>query len=124
MNEQPRLIVQNLSTSFVQWSAREVLRRAQPATLVARFAPRSRSTDFLDAHVAQGGLDAEGALIDGDMGAYYTWLNQQRLSGAEKAAFLVWFEDQHEAVAIGPGLERDKHSDMPIELGELIAQLA
>ena len=42
------------------------------------------------------------------MGAYYTWLNQQRLPGAEKATFLVWFEDQQEAVAIGPGFERGK----------------
>ena len=32
--------VQFFSTTFVQWAAREVLRRAQPVTLVARFAPR------------------------------------------------------------------------------------
>ena len=31
---------QFFSTTFVQWSAREVLRRAQPVTLLARFAPR------------------------------------------------------------------------------------
>ena len=31
---------QFFSTTFVQWAAREVLRRAQPVTLVARFAPR------------------------------------------------------------------------------------
>jgi hypothetical protein len=32
--------VQFFSTTFVQWAAREVLRRAQPVTLFARFAPR------------------------------------------------------------------------------------
>ena len=33
---------QIFSTTFVQWAAREVLRRAQPVTLLARFAPRQR----------------------------------------------------------------------------------
>ena len=47
-------------------------------------------------------LDPQGSLVDADMGAYYTWLNQQRLSGAEKARFLAWFERPREAVAIGP----------------------
>ena len=50
-------------------------------------------------------LDPQGSLVDADMGAYYTWLNQQRLSGAEQATFLVWFEDHAEAVAIGPGFD-------------------
>ena len=33
---------QIFSTTFAQWTAREVLRRAQPYTLVVRFAPRQR----------------------------------------------------------------------------------
>ena len=33
---------QLFSTSFAQWAAREVLRRAQPLTLLVRFAPRQR----------------------------------------------------------------------------------
>ena len=33
---------QVFATTFVQWAAREALRRAQPLTLVARFAPRQR----------------------------------------------------------------------------------
>jgi len=37
-------------------------------------------------------MDAVGSLIGADMGAYYNWLNQQRLLGAEKPSFLVWFE--------------------------------
>jgi hypothetical protein len=72
----------------------------------------------------QPDLDPLGSLIDADMGAYYTWLNQQRLPGEEKSAFLAWFEDHDEAVAIAPALERGKRSDTPIELADLIARIA
>ena len=58
------------------------------------------------------------------MGAYYTWLNQQRLSGAGQATFLAWFEDHEEAVAIGPAFGRNQRSDAPVELGDLAAQVA
>ena len=69
-------------------------------------------------------LDPQGSLMDADMGAYYTWLNQQRLSGAEQATFLVWFEDHPEAMAIGPGFDRGKESEEPIALRDLIARVA
>ena len=117
---------QVFATTFVQWAAREALRRAQPVTLLARFAPRQRENsmnELLAEARRPPELDPQGSLVDADMGAYYTWLNQQRLSEAGKATFLVWFEDQPEAVAIGPGLERDKQSDAPIELAELAARL-
>jgi len=118
---------QVFATTFVQWAAREVWRRAQPVTLLARFAPRQRENpmnELLAEARRRPELDPQGSLVDADMGAYYTWLNQQRLSGAEKATFLVWFEDQQEAVAIGPGFERDKQSEAPIELRELVGRLA
>ena len=118
---------QVFSTTFVQWAAREALRRAQPLTLFIRFAPRQREkqmNELLAEHQRPPDLDAQGSLIDGDMGAYYTWLNQQRLPGEEKSAFLAWFEDQSEAIAIAPGLERGKQSGAPVELAELIARIA
>jgi hypothetical protein len=118
---------QVFATTFVQWAAREALRRAQPLTLLARFTPRQRENpmnELLAEARRRPELDPSGSLVDADMGAYYTWLNQQRLSGADKATFLVWWEDHQEAVAIGPGLERDKRSDSPVELRELLAQLA
>jgi len=118
---------QVFATTFVQWAAREVWRRAQPVTLLARFTPRQRENpmnELLAEARRKPELDPQGSLVDADMGAYYTWLNQQRLSGAEKATFLVWFEDQQEAVAIGPGFERDKRSGAPIELRELVGRLA
>jgi len=118
---------QVFATTFVQWAAREVLRRAQPLTLVTRFAPRQREqqmNELLAERQRPPELDPAGSLIDADMGAYYGWLNQQRLAGEEKSAFLAWFEDHGEAVAIAPGMERGKQSDSPIELAELIARIA
>jgi len=66
-------------------------------------------------------MDPAGALVDGDFGAYYNWLNQQRLSGAEKSAFLVWFEDHGEALAIGPGMPRGTESTQAANLKEVLS---
>jgi hypothetical protein len=68
-------------------------------------------------------LDPQGSLVDADMGAYYTWLNLQRLPEAEKAAFLVWFEGHGEAVVIAPSFERGKQSDQAVALAELIGRI-
>ncbi len=118
---------QVFSTTFVQWAAREALRRAQPVTMVTRFAPRQREkqmNELLAEQQRTPELDPAGSLIDADMGAYYTWLNQQRLPGDDRSAFLAWFEDHGEAVAIGPGLARGTHSDVEIDLADLVARLA
>ena len=69
-------------------------------------------------------LDPQGSLIDADMSAYYTWVNQQRLAGAEKAAFLVWFEDHQEAVVIAPGFLQGKQSGDSTDLQDLVASIA
>ncbi len=118
---------QVFSTTFVQWAAREALRRAQPLTLFARFAPRQREkqmNELLAEQERRPEPDPQGSLIDADMGAYYNWLNQQRLSGERHSAFLVWFEDHDEAVAIGPSLDRGKRDEARIELADLIARIA
>jgi len=114
------------STTFVQWAAREALRRAQPVTLLARFAPRMRELS-LGELLSEGrdtpALDAMGSLIDADMGAWYTWLNQQRLTGADQSRFLVWFEDHGEALAIAPGLKAGVVAEF-IDMKGLLARLA
>jgi len=118
---------QVFSTTFVQWAAREALRRAQPLTLVARFAPRQREkqmNELLAERERSPEVDPRGSLVDADMGAYYNWVNQQRLPGDEKSAFLAWFEDHDEAVAIAPALEPGKRSDSPIDLADLAARIA
>lgn len=115
------------STTFVQWAAREALRRAQPMTLLARFAPRVRELslgELVSNPRQQQPPDPSGALIDADMGAYYTWLSQQRLSAAEQSRFLVWFEDHGEALAIAPSLGPGRVSDDRIDLRELLSRMS
>lgn len=118
---------QIFSTTFVQWAAREALRRAQPVTLLLRFAPRQRSrpmNELLNETHHKPELDPHGSLIDADMAAYYTWLNQQRLSGSDKAGFLVWFENHNEAIAIGPAFNPGAESSSGAGLEEIVAKLA
>jgi hypothetical protein len=114
---------QIFATTFAQWAAREALRRAQPVTLLVRFAPRQRQLPMNEllsnAHPAPE-LDPDGSLIDADMAAYYTWLNQQRLPGSDKAGFLAWFEGYNEAVAIGPSLPRGTTSASPTTLQQML----
>jgi hypothetical protein len=69
-------------------------------------------------------LDPIGSLIDADMGAYYNWLNQQRLPGASQSSFLVWFEGHNQALTIGPVTPRGTSSTSLIDLRGLLASLA
>jgi hypothetical protein len=115
---------QIFSTTFAQWTAREALRRAQSLTLLVRFAPRQRQkpmNELLSSSQGNVELDPTGSLVDADMGAYYNWLNQQRLPGADKSAFLVWFEGQSQALVIGPSIPRGTESTTVADLGELVA---
>ncbi len=115
---------QIFSTTFAQWAARETLRRAEPLTLLTRFAPRQRQrpmNELLAAGVDRPELDPVGSLVDADMGAYYNWLNQQRLPGAEHSSFLVWFENHNCAVAIGPGVARGTTSNTEANLTQLLS---
>lgn len=112
------------STTFAQWAAREALRRAQPLTLLVRFAPRQRQKtmdELLSLKPEQAELDPVGSLVDADMGAYYNWLNQQRLTGAEQSAFLVWFENHGDAVAISPAMPRGTESTAATDLQQLLS---
>ena len=69
-------------------------------------------------------MDPHGALVDADMGGYYTWLNQQRLSGAEKSSFLIWFEDHAEALAVGPALKGGVESGERVSLAQILDSIA
>jgi hypothetical protein len=114
---------QVFSTTFAQWTAREALRRAQPLTLLVRFAPRQRQrpmNELLYGNKEHAELDALGSLVDADFGAYYNWLNQQRLPGAGQSSFLVWFEDHHEAMVIGPSVPRGTSSKAAVDLRQLL----
>jgi hypothetical protein len=118
---------QIFSTTFVQWASRECLHRAQPLTLFARFATRQGNApmeQLLDRDPLQQPQDAEGSLIDADMGAYYTWINQSRLPGADQSRFLVWFEDQRLACAISPTLPEGTTSSRPVSMRQVLEQMA
>jgi hypothetical protein len=115
---------QIFSTTFAQWTAREALRRAQPCTLLVRFAPRQRQkpmNELLSDKQDQADLDPIGSLVDADLGAYYNWINQQRLPGAEQSSFLAWFENHGEAVAIGPAMPRGTESESATDLAQLLS---
>ena len=117
---------QIFSTAFAQWTAREALRRAQPLTLLVRFAPRQRQrpmNELLSSSHEDAELDFTGSLIDADMGAYYTWINMSRLSGADQMSFLVWFEGHAAALAIAPGLPRGTTSNSPMDMDQIISLL-
>jgi hypothetical protein len=118
---------QIFSTSFTQWAAREALRRAQPLTLMVRFAPRQRQkpmNELLSPSVAPVELDPLGSLLDADMGAYYNWINQQRLAGADRSLFLVWFENHKEAVAVSPSMPRGTVSTSTTTFPQLLSWMA
>lgn len=115
---------QIFSTVFAQWAAREVLRRAQPLSLLVRFAPRQRQktlNELLSPTSEPQEFDFLGSLVDGDFAAYYNWVNQQRLSGAEQSCFLVWFEGHSEALAIGPSTPRGTQSTSAANLQQVLA---
>lgn len=115
---------QIFSTTFAQWSAREALRRAQPLTLLVRFAPRQRQkpmSELLSGDHDKPEMDPLGSLVDADMGAYYNWLNQQRLTGAEESSFLVWFEGQSQALAVAPTLPRGTESTSAADMAQVLS---
>ncbi|MBS1839837.1 MAG: hypothetical protein JSS69_03335 [Acidobacteria bacterium] len=115
---------QIFSTTFAQWAARETLRRAQPLTLMVRFAPRQRQrpmSEMLSVPKETLELDPQGSLVDADFGAYYTWLNQQRLTGAAQASFIAWFEEHGTAIAIGPTVPRGTVSNSSVDLKQVLS---
>jgi len=111
------------STTFAQWTTREVLRRAQALTLLVRFAPRQRQRPLNELIAGAGDkaeVDPVGSLIDADMGAWYHWINQQRLPGSEESSFIAWFEGHEQAVAIGPSFPKGTESTSEIDLDQLL----
>lgn len=118
---------QIFSTTFVQWAARECLHRAQPLTLFARYSTRQSNApmeQLLARNPLEQTQDPEGSLIDADMGAYYTWINQSRLPGAQESRFLVWFEDRNLACVVSPTLTGGKTFTGSIQMRQVLEHLA
>jgi hypothetical protein len=111
------------STTFVQWTAREALRRARPLTILAKFSARQTeesADEEFSGMQQQVVLDPAGSLVDADMGAYYTWINLQRLSGADQSGFVAWAEGRREAVAIGPSFAPGTQSQANVTMVEIL----
>ena len=112
---------QIFSTTFVQWSSRELLRRAQPLTLVARFGPRQRQRGMNEMFTsAPTEMDFAGSAVDADFAAWYTWINLQRLPGADNSSFIAWSQHDNRAIAIGPGFPRGTESPSRITIDKLL----
>jgi len=113
---------QIFSTTFAQWTAREALRRAQPLTLLVRFAPRQRQKPMNEmlSNETAADVDFAGSLIDADIGAYYHWLSQQRLPGAERSVFVAWFEGHNQAIVISPALPKGTQSTSALNMSALV----
>lgn len=116
---------QIFSTTFVQWTAREALRRAQPCTLLLRYAPRQRQLPMNELLAGTGdrnATDPQGSLVDADMGAYYTWIDQRRLTGADQSAFVAWSEAHGQAVVVGPNAPRGATAENAMTMEQVFGQ--
>jgi hypothetical protein len=94
---------------------------------MVRFAPRQKQRPMNELLANSGKapeLDPAGSLVDADMAAYYHWINQQRLPGAENSAFLVWFEGHSQALVVSPSMPRGTQSDSAADLGQLLSWVA
>ena len=114
---------QIFSTSFVQWTGRELARRVKPETLLLRYTPRQRyrEVDQLFAEAKPSEMDAQGAYRDAEMGAYYNWLEMRRISAAGKLTFVVWVEDRPLAVVLGANAPEGSVCSTAMSLTEAIS---
>jgi hypothetical protein len=79
---------------------------------------------MLSAAARPNAPDPQGSLIDADMGAYYTWINMNRLPGADKMSFLVWHQGSNEAIVLGPNLPHGTTSNSRLDMSRVLALLS
>jgi hypothetical protein len=114
---------QVFSTSFVQWTARELMRRAQPRSMLLRYQPRQQHrtlNDMVTKVEAETSLDPEGSLRDAEMGAYYTWLETGRIASAKDIVFLVWQEGTQRLLVVGAFAPAGTETNTPMRLHEAL----
>jgi hypothetical protein len=114
---------QIFSTTFVQWTARELLRRARPGTLVLRYAPRQADrpmNELISVEDGEQELDPRGSLVDAEMGAYYTWINLSRLQDEEHCRFIAWHESGTMAIVVSPSLAKGTVSTQSCDVEQLL----
>ncbi len=99
------------SNSFVEWTAAEVLRRARPRTIVARFGMRSKPKPFTSIAIFENQQkvstvpdvdDPENSAIDAAILARYVWLADSRYPEQDHTICLCVAEHLDSAYVILP----------------------
>lgn len=113
---------QVFSTSFVQWTGRELARRAQPETLILRYAARQTHRDLnqMFATDSQPSLDPAGSFRDAEMGAFYNWLEMRRITAAGKLTFCAWIEAHSTAVILSANAPAGNTCTTPMTLRQAL----
>jgi len=115
-----------MNNTFVEWTAIQALRRAQPRMLVTRYGVRDRLKPFSSmvlfsqprasdrVPIAQ---DPDGSFIDVEQLSYYVWLNAEKNPAyRNKTLYLFLAEDVDEMLAI--------RSDLPVTKPPAAARLS
>jgi len=101
-----------VSNTFVEWSAVQALKRAQPRLLVARFGVRDKMKPFSSLLLFSTPRptdevpileDPLGSFVDVEQLSYYVWLNAEKSAAYRgKTLYLLLAEGVDEMLAIGP----------------------
>ena len=112
-----------VNNTFVEWSAAQALRRAQPRLLVARFGVRDKFRPFTSLVLfsqprpsdrAPAVPDPAGSFIDVEQLSYYIWLNAEKSAAYRgKTLYLFLAEGADQMLAI--------RSDRPAAAREAVA---
>jgi hypothetical protein len=121
-----------VNNTFVEWSAVQALRRAQPRLLVARFGVRDKMKPFSSLLLYSSPRptdqvpileDPLGSFVDVEQLSYYVWLSAEKSAAYRgKTLYLLLAEGVDEMLAIRPG---PPAGDMgAVTLSEVSARMA
>ncbi len=124
-----------VNNTFVEWSAVQVLRRAQPRLLVARFGVRDKMKPFSSLLLFASPRptdqipileDPFGSFVDVEQLSYYVWLNAEKSAAYRgKTLYLLLAEGVDEMLAIRPDPPGGAPGDLPeATLPEVSATMA
>jgi len=119
------------SNAFVQWAASEVLRRARPRVIVARFGMRAKPKPFTSIAIFENQQkisalrdvdDPEGSATDALILARYIWLSALRYPEQERTCCVCVAESSRSLYLIAPEGQRPRWPvDRPISSEEVSA---
>jgi hypothetical protein len=124
-----------VNNTFVEWSAVQALKRAQPRLLVARFGVRDKMKPFSSLLLFSSPRptdqvpiveDPFGSFVDVEQLSYYVWLNAEKSAAYRgKTLYLLLAEGVDEMLAIRPDPPVGAPRDLPAaSLPEVAATMA